>query len=256
MAQPGLALSMLEELCLCDAVYAPPDDLVPAAPEAGFDWASGAAVTRAAARMLASRSLRSKQPDLLTPSAAVIGMDTVSNRGAGEALPSSRTGSVDTTSCDDQSLDERQRREGKVTQPAEERNIGQSNKEEKMNGKKENEAGGGSRRSGRPETLVRELFLCAALLPLAGVKHTVKKGKLEAAAQSVVLESLKVRRPLSVVSEDFARAQQISMTSLFCDGVNCPWPREVGNTPIRMNNSRSRMPADRWLSPRPRLFIT
>lgn len=181
MAQPGLALSMLQELCLCGAIYAPPDDLVPSEPEAGFDWASGAAVARAAARMLASRSLRSERPERLAPSAAVIGMEAVSKWRSSEALPSSRTGSVDTTSSDSQFLDERQRREEKVAQTAEDNN-----------GKKENEVGGGSRRSGRPETLVRELFLCAALLPLAGVKHRVKKGRFEAAAQSVVLESLKV----------------------------------------------------------------
>lgn len=194
MAQPGLALSMLQELCLCDAVYAPPDDLVPPAPEAGFDWASGAAVARAAARMLASSSLRSERPDCLAPSVAVLGKEAVSNPGLGEAIPSSRSGSVDTTPSDSQFLDERQTAEEK-------------NGKEKMNGKKENEAGGGSRRSGRPDTLVRELFLCAALLPLAGVKHRVKKGKFEAAAQSVVLESLKVWRPLFSWSEVFARVQ-------------------------------------------------
>ena len=53
----------------------------------------------------------------------------------------------------------------------------------------------GSRGKGEdPTTLVRELFLCAALLPLAGVKHKVKKGKLAFAAQFVVQESLKVCR--------------------------------------------------------------
>lgn len=52
---------------------------------------------------------------------------------------------------------------------------------------------GGKETGGDPETLVRELFLCSALLPLSGVKHKAKKGKLAAAAQSVVQESLKVR---------------------------------------------------------------
>lgn len=43
-----------------------------------------------------------------------------------------------------------------------------------------------------PATLLRELFLCAALLPLSGVKHKTKKGKLVSAAHSVVSDSLKV----------------------------------------------------------------
>lgn len=43
-----------------------------------------------------------------------------------------------------------------------------------------------------PATLRRELFLCAALLSMAGVQHKTKKGKLVSAAQSVVADSLKV----------------------------------------------------------------
>lgn len=130
MAQPGLALSLLQELGLASAVYAPPKHLVPPAPEGGFDWARGAAVARAAARLLA---LRSNVVEVGQPSTQM--RDETADRGG---------------SC---------------------------------TGGNEKEA---------PRTLVRELFLCAALLPLTGVKHQAKKGKLVSASQSVVSDSLKV----------------------------------------------------------------
>lgn len=46
---------------------------------------------------------------------------------------------------------------------------------------------------GEPQVLVRELFLSAVLLPLAGVQQKSKKGKFVSAAQAVVQASLKVR---------------------------------------------------------------
>lgn len=55
MAQPGLALSLLQELGLAQAVYAPPENLTQVQPERGYDWARGAAVARAATRVLAFR---------------------------------------------------------------------------------------------------------------------------------------------------------------------------------------------------------
>lgn len=153
-----MALSMLQELGLAQAVYAPPEHLVPPPPVGGLDWARGAAVARAAARLLTFRSSvtemgggGSAQPVDETLHRGQAGVN--GNEKANAAAPGG---------------------EGRERKGGDER-FGDGTKQE------------------TPATLVRELFLCAALLPLAGVKQKAKKGKLVSAAQSIVSDSLKVR---------------------------------------------------------------
>ncbi|CAN0438056.1 unnamed protein product [Ascophyllum nodosum] len=177
MAQPGLALSLLQDLGLCDAVYAPPEHLVPAAPEAGFDWARGASVARAAAGVLAFRA-GEVIAETTSDATKTDQQHDESEGGSAEAVCSVGRVAADDTSGDGRAV------EGKVRNKEKEKQGGGSERGERLN----------QEEMCRPETLVRELFLCAALLPLAGVKHRVKKGKLEAAAHSVVLGSLKLNR--------------------------------------------------------------
>lgn len=158
MAQPALALSLLQELGLAPAVYAPPEHLIPPPPDEGFDWARGVAVAQAAALLLAFRS-------------------NVTEAG-----------------------EERNAQTRDETPHRGDAGVGGKEKaNEKAPGGKRQESQGGKDGSGTgkkgeaPATLVRELFLCAALLPLAGVKHNSKKGKLVPAAQFIVSDSLKVR---------------------------------------------------------------
>lgn len=157
MAQPALALSLVQELGLAPVVYAPPEHLIPTPPDEGFDWARGVAVAQAAALLLTYRSnltdvgeeSNAQTPDE-TPHRGEAGVG--GNEKANKTAPGG------------------ERRESKGVRD-----------------------GSGNDKRETPATLVRELFLCAALLPLAGVKHKSKKGKLVPASQSIVSDSLKAR---------------------------------------------------------------
>lgn len=195
MAQPALALSMLQELGLAQAVYAPPEHLVPPLPDGGFDWPRGTAVARAAARLLAFRSTLSEVGGPKTVAvegcAPVAGlMEGADNEGGASDQVSKKVGSgANPTSgptCDG-------------TQEGGETSKGGDGKAHATEGSKGDrvstggkEGPGDVKEKEAPATLLRELFLCAALLPLTGVKHKTKKGKLVSAAQSVVSDSLKV----------------------------------------------------------------
>lgn len=158
MAQPALALSLLQELGLSPAVYAPPEHLVPPPPDGDFDWARGAAVARAAARLLA---FRSNMTDVGEESSAQTHDETPHRSEAGVKRNEKTNATAPEGKC---------------------REI-KGGDERSGDGKKEE----------APATLVQELFLCAALVPLTGVKHKAKKGKLVSAAQSIVSDSLKAR---------------------------------------------------------------
>lgn len=200
MAQPALALSLLQELGLAPAVYAPPEQLVPPLPDGGFDWPRGTAVARAAARLLGLRSNLSEvgvpKSGAVDECAPVAGsMKGAEDQGGRSGPVSGKAGvvglgtGVDSTSA--QTSDET--REGWETSKE-----GDEEAYETEPSRGYPVSTGGKERSGdvkkkqAPTTLLRELFLCAALLPLAGVKQKTKKGKLVSAAQSVVADSLKV----------------------------------------------------------------
>lgn len=215
MAQPALALSLLQELGLAPAVYAPPEHIVPPPPEGGYDWACGAAVARAAARMLASRAcLPAMKDETVDPggdeatSGASLGTSgtvacaraattTVGNGGQALEKGNGQEAGVTTmvvgvdgaTACVATAADDTTTNEGT---PVEGKRKAKATPDEKGVVEKGGEEGSdGGKQGNDPTTLVRELFLCAAMLPLAGVQHKVKK-KLVSAAQSVVQESLKV----------------------------------------------------------------
>eukprot|EP00903_Cladosiphon_okamuranus_P016856 g15544.t1 len=201
MAQPALALSMLQELCLAPAVYAPPEDLVPPLPASGLDWPRGAAVARAAARLLAFRShlseVRGRTSGAVGECAPVTGSSEGGDTHGGRSgLVLEKAGmvglgtGVNPTSAptsDGNQEDGGTRGDGKAS--ATEASRG----DRVSTGGKCKGASSDVKEKEAPATLLRELFLCAALLPLAGVKHRTKKGKLVSAAQSVVSDSLKLK---------------------------------------------------------------
>lgn len=212
MAQPALALSLLQELGLAPAVYAPPEHLVPPPPEGGFDWARGTAVARAAARLLAFRSnVTEVREEIGRPESEAVrehvllaaavqdaesmsGLAEDANAGSGGVALGAGAVVVGTTLA----LSSAQTHDG--TPEGGEANMeGNEKADATAPGGKDRESKGGDERSRdqkkteAPATLVRELFICAALLPLTGVKHKAKKGKLVSAAQSIVSDSLKVR---------------------------------------------------------------
>lgn len=189
MAQPALALTLLEELGLAPAVYAPPEHLVPPLPEGGFDWPRGTAVARAAARLLA---FRSKLSEVEGPNGEAEGTENEEETGsplsgkAGTVELGTGGNSSSTPNCDE-------------TRKGAETREGGGEQAHATEVSKEGRGSVGSKGGSRnvmgeevPATLLRELFLCAALLPLTGVKHKTKKGKLVSAAQFVVSDSLKV----------------------------------------------------------------
>lgn len=195
MAQPALALSMLQELGLAQAVYAPPEHLVPPLHDGGLDWPRGTAVARAAARLLAFRSTLSEvgapKTGAVEGCAPVVGsMEGADNQGGASGPMSEKAGTgVNPTSaptCDGTQESGESHKKG-----GEKAHATEASKEdrERTGGK---EGPGDVKEKQAPSTLLRELFLCAALLPLTGVKHKNKKGKLVSAAQSVVSDSLKV----------------------------------------------------------------
>lgn len=208
MAQPALALSMLQELGLASAVYAPPEDLVPPLPDGGLDWPRGTAVARAAARLLAFRSNlsevegpKSGAVEGCAPiTGSIEGADTEGGRSgpvseeAGMVGPGTGVNPTSASTCDGTQED------GGTSK----RGDGKAHATEASRGDRVSTGGKGKRAASdvkakeAPATLLRELFLCAALLPLAGVKHKTKKGKLVSAAQSVVSDSLKV--PCALIS--------------------------------------------------------
>lgn len=193
MAQPALALSLLQDLGLAAAVYAPPEHLVPPPTDGGIDWERGAAVARAAARILEFRSSVTEAGEQEVtdgaPPAAPAAVETVApaegpapeaglTAGAGSSCAPSAGGAPPG---------------GNASAPGKE----PANMTPRGGGEGRVSTGGKPGSSDRkkkdaPTTLVRELFLCAALLPLAGMKHKAKKGKLVSAAHSVVADSLKV----------------------------------------------------------------
>ena len=205
MAQPALALSLLQELGLAPAVYNPPENLVPPQPEGGFDWARGAAVARAAARLLAARSAESTtghaENDNISGAAQVAGVIGAAGVGEKAKSPSPQP-------CDETREGEKPRAERKgavdVTTPEEGSQLV----------KKGEEGSGDARKTEAPATLLRELFLCAALLPLAGVQHKAKKGKLVPAAQSAVADSLKVLPRASDLQKATERKSPILLSPL------------------------------------------
>lgn len=286
MAQPGLALSLLQELGLAQAVYAPPENLTPPPPAGVYDWARGAAVARAAARVLAFRagseaqaeakrlqgSAVCKEPPASTgegksrtPPSEIAVFSTVDsksvNEGASDATKngavagggnslvgdaqidlqptSSRTemsdkvrdrasastvtgtaatavSQTETTSCSDLPAPAAECQPASSTTattaavvpaPTGEDTVSDASTTAVLKGKgkakavtakgrsvvEEVNGGTGSKTdTDDPRTLVRELFLSAALLPLKGMQQKIKKGKFIPAAQSVVQESLKV----------------------------------------------------------------
>ncbi|CBN74516.1 conserved unknown protein [Ectocarpus siliculosus] len=195
MAQPALALSLLQDLGLAAAVYAPPEHLVPPPVDGGIDWERGAAVARAAARLLEFRSSvteagEEEVTDGAPPPAAAAAVETVApaEGAAAEAGLAAGAGSSCAPSAGGAQPGGKASAPGK--EPANmsplggggEGRVSMGGKPGSRDGKKE-----------APTTLVRELFLCAALLPLAGMKHKAKKGKLVSAAHSVVADSLKLK---------------------------------------------------------------
>lgn len=260
MAQPALALSLLQELGLAPAVYAPPEHTIPLPPDRGYDWAHGTEVARAAARVLAFRTgmtppcpgvealghalaltmgasgqsaaggggrKTSGEEAVTTATTATAaesvemeqtdGSDSVGGAeekgGVGETtggkglkdepLPATVAAAVATAAEGGAAV-------GVVTTESETSTNALARAEEKGKGKAKPEVKGGVESGGKggsnnrkdgddPDTLVRELFLCAALFPLVEVKHRTKKGKSVPAAQSVVQESLKVCALLSPV---------------------------------------------------------
>eukprot|EP00752_Nemacystus_decipiens_P004071 g3726.t1 len=196
MAQPALALSILQELGLSRAVYAPPEHLVPPMPIGGFDWSRGTAVARAAARLLAFRSTLSEvegpKTEIVGVCASAAGsMEGADNEAEASGPVSEKAGTsvnqTNTFTCDG-------------TQESRETSNGGDGEDLAMEASKgtrvitgDTEGPGDGKGKEPPATLPRELFLCAALLPLTGVKHKTKKGKLVPAAQSVVSDSLKLK---------------------------------------------------------------
>lgn len=222
-AQPALALSLLQELGLSTAVYDPPQNPIPAAPEGGYDWARGAAVARAASRVLGFRAAgvittgeglklagdgaRRQESSSLPPAVAVVaviapaeaapsdGTAVVGGEGATPAGVGVMGGDETAAPASTAAVGEAERRSARVLEGEGEASAaaGAASGDKAEPQKAEGDSCGGRGKGEDPTTLVRELFLCAALLPLAGVKHKVKKGKLAAAAQSVVQVSLKVQ---------------------------------------------------------------
>ncbi|CAM9318063.1 unnamed protein product [Ectocarpus sp. 12 AP-2014] len=194
MAQPALALSLLQDLGLAPAVYAPPEHLVPPPADRTIDWERGAAVARAAARLLEYRSsvMEAGEEEVTDgappPAAAAVAVTVAPAEGvAAEAGLAAGAGS----SCAPIAVGAQPG--GKASAPGKEpasmtpRGGGEGRVS--TGGK----PGSSDGKKGAPTTLVRELFLCAALLPLAGMKHKAKKGKLVSAAHSVVADSLKLK---------------------------------------------------------------
>ncbi|CAM9905559.1 unnamed protein product, partial [Sphacelaria rigidula] len=200
MAQPGLALSLLQELGLAQAVYAPPENLTPPPPAGVYDWARGAAVARAAARVLAFRAGSEAQAEAKRLQGSAVCKEPPASTGEGKSrTPPSEIAvfsTVDSKSVNEGASDAT--KNGAVAgggnslvgdaqidlQPTSSR----TEMSDKVNG------GTGSKTdTDDPRTLVRELFLSAALLPLKGMQQKIKKGKFIPAAQSVVQESLKLK---------------------------------------------------------------
>lgn len=193
MAQPALALSLLQDLGLAATVYAPPEHLVPPPADGGIDWERGAAVARAAARLLEFRSSvteagEEEVTDGAPPPAAAAAVETVApaEGPAAEAGLAAGAGSSCAPSAGGAQPGGKASAPGK--EPANMTPRGGGEGRVSMGGK----PGSSDGKKEAPTTLVRELFLCAALLPLAGMKHKAKKGKLVSAAHSVVADSLKV----------------------------------------------------------------
>lgn len=211
MAQPDLALSLLEELGLSQAVFAPPANLEPSAPRNGFDWAYGAAAARAAARVLEKRALSEmsavdaadggldrNSAEYSTNEANGCAKDLMDDTGSSANVDPTVT-SVDpgvehTTAAGVDQIEVKGKEKGNSDANS------TTGPEEKSN--KSHKGGKGVKSDGvvtdKQDTLVRELFLSAALLPLAGVRHKFKKGKYVPAAQSVVQDSLKVNRTIII----------------------------------------------------------
>lgn len=201
MAQPALALSLIQELGLAPAVYNPPEHLVPSPPEGGIDWARGAAVARAVGSLLGFRASISE----------------VEMQGGGACLERDEVRGLPAAAVEHE--EDENSREGVTivktgtagAQANAEPSSGGGAGKPRADGEGSPHGGGNIAGSGcaskggdegsdgrtkleqAPTTLVREIFLCAALVSLAGVKHKAKKGKLVSAPQSVVAESLKVR---------------------------------------------------------------
>lgn len=209
MAQPALALSLLYELGLAPTVYALPEEhLVPSPPEEGFDWGRGAAVARAAARVLAFRA-RGVNSSTGEEEASVPKGATPLSQGATSGAPPRMTGIVNgetgremTTvdaAVEGGAVDRAATADGVCEIKTHAGNVGKVEVTTPVRKEGATEKGslpdGDSKKVGveDPKTAVREIFLCSVLLPLANVKHRVKKGKLVSAAQSVVQEALKVQ---------------------------------------------------------------
>lgn len=325
MAQPGLALSLLQELGLAQAVYAPPENLTQSLLEEGYDWARGAAVARAAARVLAFREGLEAQTEaemlqertaceegsagegiLNAPAAAMAEAAAVgSNLSEGGVTTTTTSvatgnGGVDGGSSDlikhamnlqsskssNVSKDEvggtvegkpvleavvaacsgsalvAAEREGEHdtaiatgAAPTGEETANDARKptpkekekaksviEGKPGAKKDGEAGG-NQASSEPRTFVRELFLSAALVPLVGVQHKMKK-KFVPAAQSIVQESLKV--PFYTLVGLLSNS--IVVAHLPMGLLNVPLDASLGVTFTRLFLLR-RAPAILWPSP-------
>lgn len=258
MAQPALALSLLQDLGLAQAVYAPPEHVTPAPPEEGYDWARGVAAVQAVARVLAYRTSLQEagRPGLEEQIASgeesgkngsghppvgsagpAIGVGVATTVGSTIGLEGGERGysmgaasngkeqelekvgtvagvaappAVMAADADMDMATDREGVHGSVA-PVQEANIDGAHKgQAKGKGKDktaldnsnkganvamdDKEGSGGGEKVGEPQSLVRELFLSAALLPLAGVQHKIKKGKFVPATQSVVQESLKVTK--------------------------------------------------------------
>eukprot|EP00904_Undaria_pinnatifida_P010376 jgi/Undpi1/6469/HiC_scaffold_20.g08948.m1 len=231
-AQPALALSLLEELGLTTAIYNPPPNPIPPAPERGYDWARGAAVARAASRVLGFRAKTSvtatgkgvkvgaieeprRQASMSSATTATAaapsdGTSVAEGKGAipdvvgevevrvkgveaevgvvGGNEPDAPVSAAAAGENDSMSVKVIEGKGGAGTGTG-----AASGDKGRVSQKAEGVSCGGKETGGDPETLVRELFLCSALLPLSGVKHKAKKGKLAAAAQFVVQESLKLK---------------------------------------------------------------
>lgn len=219
MAQPALALSLLEELGLAGAVFSVPRHVEPAAPVGGFDWSRGASVARAAARLIRSREISkasdgnggegsaghetrveheqvarrgSPVPTGSTGEGAGVKGSPGGGDGAAAAAAAAAAGSEGLGRGSGDAGGEQGPGEGSSQAGAAARPVADPVSAAKVGERDGKAAAGSSATADEPDTLIRELFLSAVLMPLSGVRHKVKKGKYVQAAQSVVQDSLKV----------------------------------------------------------------
>ncbi|CAN0024767.1 unnamed protein product, partial [Hapterophycus canaliculatus] len=203
-AQPALALSLLQELGLAPTVYNPPEHLVPSPADGGIDWARGAAVARAVASVLDFRRSTSQAESqgesvcLERDSAGELASLPAAEAEHGEdenARKGTAAGKVGTVRVEPSVAPGDAGGAGEAHGGREASPHGVGHVASCPGANKVNDEGSDGRTRGEqaPATLVREIFLCAALMPLAGVKHKAKKGKLVSAPQSIVAESLKLK---------------------------------------------------------------